>query len=282
MLCAQGESYQDTTGFEGAKGEPKLDGWRCIIEYEEGKVRVYGGRNAEEYTGRVPYIEDELADKLPPGTILDGEMVSTIDFGMVQSIMSTHEPHKPSKERPALKFYLFDVLKLAGTDIRKLTYESRRIYVEQFGGQMQYLEPTLLLPVTPESLELVLTAGFEGLVVKSPTSSYHHGRSGAWKKIKPRKSSDGKIIGFRQGEADGRWGGKVGAFEVELLENGIVTTIKCKNDAMHEDATAHPENWLGQIIEFKHNGLMKSGKPRHPMFHRVRGDLMPVPAPAAL
>ena len=273
MLAGRAFQEVPATGFRSI-AEPKLDGWRAIVHVTANGVRVYGGRNGSEYTGRVPYIEETL-DHLPADTVLDGELVSPVDWGMVQSIMTTQQPHRPTPESPAVQFYVFDMLRLDGHDIRGLRQRERRKLLEtrSIYQRSKLVQPTLLVPATQEMLIEVLELGFEGLVLKDPEGPYVNRRSSLWAKVKPQQTTEAQVVGFKAGKAGGAWDGAVGAFEVQLLENGAHTTVKCGTDARHVEATEHPERWLGAIIEIKHHGLGKDGVPRHPQFSRRRLDL---------
>jgi bifunctional non-homologous end joining protein LigD len=268
MLC--GRSYQEVpNGFEHA--EAKLDGWRAIV-HVNGDIRVYGGRNGSDYSGRVPYLEDALRH-LPPDTALDGELVSPGNWGMVQSIMTTLRPHQPSIGSPPLRLYVFDMLRLNGYDTRHMAWAQRRKLVEAIPVS-DLLRVTPLVPATPKALESALKVGFEGLVLKTPESRYVSGsRSPDWIKVKPQLTTEARITGFKPGKAGGAYEGMVGAFRIELLENGARTTVKCGTDERHQEATEHPMQWLGAIIEIRHHGLSKDGIPRHPQFSRRRADL---------
>lgn len=270
-----GRSYQTipTTGFS-ASAEPKLDGWRAIVHIQSDGVRVYGGRNGSDYTGRVPYIEEAVAH-LPVDTVLDGELVSPVDWGMVQSIMTTQRPHKPSKLSPPVNLYVFDMLRLHGHDMRNFTWVQRRKFVDSDSiyADGSLIRPTPILPATNEMLTWSLDQGYEGLVLKDPGSSYVNKRSNSWAKVKPQLTCEARVIGFKPGKQGGAFEGMVGSFEIELLHTGVHTTVKCGVDARHVEATEHPERWSGAIIEIKHHGLSKTGVPRHPQFSRRRLDL---------
>ena len=276
MLAGRAFQEVPTTGFRSI-AEPKLDGWRAIIHVTADRVRVYGGRNGSEYTGRVPYIEETL-NHLPADTVLDGELISPMEWGMVQSIMTTQQPHAPTPTSPAVQFYVFDMLRLDGQDLRSFVWKDRRKLVEtkSIYSRSSLVRPTLVVPATNEMLVEVLSLGFEGLVLKDPQSPYVNRRSTLWAKVKPQLTTEARVIGFKAGKTGGAWDGMVGAFEIELLDNGAHTTVKCGTDARHVEATEHPERWLGAIIEIKHHGMLDSGKPRHPQFLRRRTDLEPM------
>jgi len=89
-------------------------------------------------------------------------------------------------------------------------------------------------------------------------------------KVKPQVTAEAKVIGFKPGK--GSLAGMVGAFEVEMLDTGARTTVKCGTNERHRDVTANPERWLNVVIEVKHHGLGATGVPRHPQFLRRRDD----------
>lgn len=265
-----GKAHQEVPDYPVNEwAEPKLDGWRTIVHIENGSVHLYGGRNGSDYTGRVPYIEQALSI-VPKDSVLDGELVSSTDWGMVQSIMTTQQTHVPSAHSPALTFYVFDILRLDGHDIRTFPWKDRRRLVDRI-ARGEYVRPTPLVPAKQYILEEVVKMGFEGLVIKDPESRYVNKRSNAWEKIKPQLTTEARIIGFKPGE--GSFKGLIGAIEFELLDSGVKSRCSGFNMALRAEITIHQHEWLGRIIEIKHHGLSKDGVPRHPQFSRVRDDL---------
>lgn len=263
--------------------ERKLDGWRGIVHRTATGVKLYGGRNGSDYTGRVPYIEDVL-HRLPDDTIIDGELVAPAGWGDVQGTMTrtSKGPHVPTAADPPLNYVVFDVIRVAGTDVRPLEWRERRAMLVAAGLNGPLVFTSEVFPPDQALHEKWVADGGEGSVCKRVTSSYQSGaRSRDWPKCKPQTTDEAKIIGFKPGKVGGSWDGKVGAFEVEMLDPPCAkTTVKCGDDARHHDATDHPENWLGKIIEIKHHGLSAStGKPRHPQFFRLREDRTPAAAP---
>jgi bifunctional non-homologous end joining protein LigD len=204
--------------------------------------------------------------------VLDGELVSPGNWGMVQSIMTTQRSHDPSPASPALRLYVFDLLRLGGTDLRQMPWTDRRRLVEALPAG-EYLRVAPLLPATPHALDLALELGFEGLVLKAVGSRYVSGsRSPSWVKVKPQLTAEAHVVGFKPGKIGGAYEGMVGAFEIEL-ESGVRTTVKCGTDERHREATEHPVRWLGAVIEIRHHGISKTGVPRHPQFARRRTDM---------
>jgi ATP-dependent DNA ligase len=287
MLCPSGGVDVPPEG-EDWTYEAKIDGWRsaCWITATNG-VLMYGGRNGAEYTGKLPYIEQELQMLLPPDSAVDGELMGgAVGWGDVQGVMTRGDgPHVPTPAIPALSYVIFDVLRVNGTDVRGLPWSTRRTLLEQasweFGTHVK-LSPTIPAANGEAVLASLLDQGFEGLVAKRRSGRYINGRSGLWEKCKPNYTADAIIVGFKPGT--GSLTGRVGAFEIELLDendkpNGVRTRVKCGTQERHDDATAHPERWLNHTIEITHLGLGEStGKPRSPNFSRRRDDRTPAPA----
>lgn len=273
--------------------EGKYDGWRLVIYRDsEGVIHVIAGRNGSDYTGRLPYIEQALADVLPNDSAIDGELIGK-DWNAVQSVMTYGtDEHVPTKLNPALSYVVFDITRLAGEDLRSLPWSERRaklealipgyVYAVQSGAGLISQNGGGLISVSPcgesttETHEKILALGMEGSVCKRRGSAYSNKRSGAWVKIKPRITAEAKVVGFKPGKKGGEWDGKVGAFEIELLDNGAHTTVKCGTNERHEEATDHPERWLNVVIEFTHFGIQRSGVPKSPQFLRRRDDRAPI------
>jgi ATP-dependent DNA ligase len=267
--------------------EPKFDGWRALLVVEQGpdlnapfEVGVFGGRNAANYTGQLPYLEREAEQRLPAGTVLDGELVALDkSWGSVQSVMTSSRPC----DDPRIVFMAFDVLRDSGADVRGEPWTARRARLVELLKDLDAEAPIKLTPTIDSGADaaqaFIARGGFEGVVCKRKASKYHAGRAAAWVKYKPQSTCEARVVGFKAGERGGEFDGMVGAFEVELLDSGARTTVKCGTVARHRDATEHPERWTGAIIEIKHHGIGESGVPRHPQFLRRRDDRMPA-APA--
>lgn len=270
MLCIQGGSEN---GYLNNRyvAEGKLDGWRVIVHKDVlGDIRLYSGRNAANYTGQLPYLEEALDGLLPPDTAVDGELISPAGHSAVGSCMRTNHPHRPSTALPAMYVVVFDVLRVAGEDVRSWQWASRRRLVEQVTQHPGVLMHSMILP-NRMALEVALNAGLEGVVFKDRQSPYINGRSRHWVKIKPQTTCDARVIGFKPGE--GSFSGMIGAIEFELLDSGVKSRCSGFDMRLRQEITDHMGEWLGRIIEIKHHGITRDGKPRHPQYLRTRDDL---------
>lgn len=155
--------------------EPKLDGWRALVEVTGGKVRVTS-RNGATLTEQVPSTK-RLVDL--DGVVLDGEIVhgeGTMDsfYGLFGAL-----------HRGSATFVAFDVLATGDGPLVGEPYVRRRAILELLD-----LRGTAVVPSFPaEDLEHVLSVceqnGMEGVVLKRRQSIYRSGRrSTDWRKVK--------------------------------------------------------------------------------------------------
>jgi ATP-dependent DNA ligase len=100
--------------------ELKLDGYRAIGFKTKGRVHLRS-RNNKDFAARYPAIAKAL-EKLPDETVIDGEVVAfdhsgRPSFNTLQNYGSSTAP---------IFYYAFDVLILAGKDVRSEPLETRR------------------------------------------------------------------------------------------------------------------------------------------------------------
>lgn len=254
--------------------EPKFDGWRLVVHRGHGPdIRVFAGRNGSEYTGRMPWLEDQIREMCPPDTALDGEIVGT-EWGDVQGHMT--RTSGGTVPEGALQYVVFDILRANGQDVRSMPLSDRYQLLNALGwDRAKHVIPTPRAEATQDAYERIVAAGGEGVVVKRLSARYANSRSTSWVKIKAKATDEARITGFKPGEPGSRWQGGVGAFEVEMLDTGAKSRVKCGTDERHISAANEPEKWLGVVIEIEHNGLSAKGVPRHPRFIRRRDDRLP-------
>lgn len=267
--------------------EPKYDGWRALAHLTDG-VRL------ETRTGnpitQVPYLAAALAASAPDGTILDGEIVDLSgerQWNRTQTILSTTRAeyqHRPCAEDPALTYVLFDILALAGTDLRDRSLTARKQLLAELiqntreaAGDVIALAP--IEPASTETLEAILAAGFEGAVIKHRDSRYVSGArgGGAWYKLKPNIETEALCTGFYPAERGSKyapldeegqpqpWAVGGLCFRVEHDDGRVYEGRAAGMDdelrrAMHE----HPSSFLGLVVEIAHHGIEDSGALRHP------------------
>ena len=174
----------------------KLDGYRAIAFKSDGKIHLRS-RNDNDFSARYRDVVRGLAT-LPSETVIDGEVVALDQDGRPSfNLLQNYSPGTP------VVYYVFDVMVLAGRDVKARTLEARRELLE---GEVL---PTLDEPVRyagelnaglRELVHSVKAQGLEGLVAKRRDSIYEPGlRSGAWMKMRINRGQEFVIGGYTFG-----------------------------------------------------------------------------------
>jgi len=103
----------------------------------------------------------------------------------------------------------------------------------------------------------------EGIVVRDPDALYINKRTSKALKVKTFHDAECKIIGYTQGK--GKYTGQVGAIKCELEDK-----TKFKIGSGLKDSFRQNPPQIGTIITFKYQNITKYGKPRFPVYLRIR------------
>ena len=270
--------------------EPKFDGWRVMTSTIDG-VRL------ETRTGnpitQVPYICRAVKEIVPAETIIDGEIVDlrsgARQWNRTQTILSTTRggyQHKPTKEDPPLTYVIFDVLQIAGEDLRHHPlFERKQRLLELLPG----LGPDDVLMHSPihqaseDGLEELVAEGFEGVVVKDVNSSYIcGGRRHGWGKIKPEEEIEAICTGAYPAEPGSKYAPLIDGKPTAWAAGGICFRVEHPDGRVYEGRAAgmddqlrrelheHPQRFVGLVVELIHWGVQESGALRHPNYRRFR------------
>ena len=173
--------------------ELKLDGYRGIGIKSNGRAHL-ASRNGKNFSERFPTITRAL-NRLPDESVIDGEIVAVNEDG----VPSFNLLQNGGGAEHTILFYAFDVLILAGTDLRSRPLEQRRALLRELiptlGDPIRHSE-TFDVPVA-ELLATVRQHGLEGVVAKRRSSTYRPGdRSGDWVKMRANRGQELVIGGY--------------------------------------------------------------------------------------
>lgn len=177
----------------GCAYEPKFDGHRLVILTSPVRLQTRAGRMV---TGTFPEIA-QAAEALPPGTVLDGELVvwrgDRLDFGALQRRALRGATAPPANSA------LFDVLALGGRDLRRSPYEQRRAALTELLTPLGPPLQTVPMTTDPEEAaswyEGLAAIGIEGLVVKGLAQPYRPRRRD-WLKLRHSVPQDAVAVGI--------------------------------------------------------------------------------------
>jgi ATP-dependent DNA ligase len=189
----------------GCVYEPKWDGYRLVVVRTAEATRVWS-RQGRDLTGRFPEIAAAALAQLPPGTVLDGEVVvwngDRLDFALLQRRMVTTVARIRAQVAAAPASYVaFDLLADGGRDLRRQVLAQRRARLAELSAG--WSPPLHVTPSTTDPDEArqwavdYRPAGVEGLVVKGMGTRYAPGRR-EWVKVKSRETTEvlaGGVIG---------------------------------------------------------------------------------------
>lgn len=175
--------------------EIKFDGFRALA-FKRGNAVHLLSRNNKDLSEKFPEIADAVAELDADDVILDGEIVALDSKGRssFQLLQRVDEA-----ERPALYFYVFDLLRIDGKRLLSQTLDERKA---QLAKVLRKPPALIRLSATLEGefddlMNRARELGIEGLIAKRPDSLYEAGRrSGAWIKLKLSHEQEFVIGGY--------------------------------------------------------------------------------------
>src|SRR6266508_4088614 len=131
--------------------EPKWDGFRAIVFRSASDVYIQS-RELKPLDRYFPELHDALVANVPPGAVVDGEIViptiDGLDFDALQQRLhpAASRVAKLAKETPSA-FVAFDLLAADGRDVRESPQHERRSLLEQSLSKAE--RPIFVTPATP-------------------------------------------------------------------------------------------------------------------------------------
>lgn len=268
--------------------ERKYDGYRALAALSGGHVRLVT-RNGLELGSRVPSIPRALAGLGLPDTVLDGEVVAE-DASGAQRFGAMGAPGAKHL------FFVFDVLRDRGADVRALPLESRRAALERL---LAATKPPVHLAerVEGEAEQALAEArrrGWEGLIAKRRGSAYEGKRSRAWLKLKLRQGQEVVVGGYLPMEGNPRalgallvgvhgpggelrYAGRVGTGFSDAVREGLRAVLDARPLAaspFHPAPRLRTARWTEPrwVAQVAFTEWTADGKLRHPSFLGLRDD----------
>lgn len=270
--------------------ERKLDGVRCIAHRDGSGVRLLS-RTDRDMSVQYSEVSEALGADPCPDFVVDGEVVALDRRG----ITSFSRLQRRGKERVAIYLYVFDLLRLEGSDLRDLPLRERK---RQLREALRFEDPIRFTPhrneVGERLYEEACRKGLEGVIAKRADSPYRATRSRDWLKLKCHAEQELVIGGFTapQGSRTDFGALLVGHFEGDtLLYAGKVGTGFDRStlaelgaqlrDLESEDnpfADVHPiprgTHWVEPqlVAQIGFTEWTRDGRLRHPRYLGLRDD----------
>jgi bifunctional non-homologous end joining protein LigD len=271
--------------------ERKLDGVRCLAHRDRGGPVQLFSRTDRSMNADYPEIVQALESDPCQDFVLDGEVVAFDGRGVTSFSRLQRRRH----ERVAVYYYVFDLLRLDGRDVRDLPLRERKALLRR---ALRFRGPVRFSPHRNEHGEELFRdacrRGLEGVMAKRADSPYRATRSSDWRKLKCHAEQELVIGGYTapQGSRtefgallvgyyeDGqlRYAGKVGTgFDRDALRDLGERLRELERDEP-PFADVHPvprgTHWVEPklVAQVAFTEWTRDGRLRHPRFLGLRTD----------
>ena len=276
--------------------EIKYDGMRVLAFREGDDVRLFT-RTGRDVSVSYPEITRALESLPVDDFVIDGEIVALDErgrssFERLQKRFSQVDPVSVARaqvEVPTI-LYAFDLLSVAGRDVRALPLVDRKSLLEAFVPALGQVRFTDHVEEHGEALfQAASEHDLEGLIAKRADARYESGRrSGSWLKVRVPHASPLAVVGWEEGkgsrsqlgslklawyeDGDLVFAGNVGSG----LDDATIATLLPALEAAEQDAPAFtraPEpkprgthyvtpEWIAEV---RYTEVTSQGSLRHPV-----------------
>ena len=259
--------------------QPKLDGVRCLIQYnpkappEETGVTAYS-RTGKEWKN-IQHILDELKPFFMkwPNIVLDGELYNhnlRDDFEQIISLVRRQKPDDVDMLESAemVQFHCYDIIDT------KISFKTRDDFIKDYVPKSYCVKHVLTMPVpNPGALHYVhgsnIESGYEGSIVRLNTA-YECKRSHSLRKFKEFHDAEAQIVGYEPGK--GKREGTLGKFYM-IDPFGVKFGCPPGKGYTYKDMAYILDNigdYIGKNATFTYFERTKAGSYRHPQFKCIR------------
>ena len=273
--------------------EIKFDGYRALAAVSGKDVRIYT-RSGLDWTDRFAPIAAALAELDLPGALIDGEIVALDEngnpsFSALQAALGEGTP-------ATLVYFAFDLLSLAGQDLRLLPNLERK---EQLEGLVSTSQPSIrfadhIIGAGEKLFQSLCGAGQEGIVSKRVDAPYRGARTRNWVKVKCILREEFVILGWTRSNVKGRpfaslllgqyegktltYKGKVGTgwnmHVMEAIAKQLAQLVRADPPAAVPRSEARNVTWVEplRVAEVAFAEFTGEGHVRHGSFVGLRDD----------
>ena len=253
--------------------QPKLDGVRCLIQYDDGKVTAYS-RTGKVWKN-IEHIELNLLKFFNkyPNVILDGELYNHDFKDDFESIISMVRKTKPtaedrSKSRDNVQFHCYDIVD------EKLPFKQRIEFVKKYVKPSYCVKQVHTMQISSHENALMfhegyVAGGYEGSILRT-NDAYQCKRSHNLRKFKDFSDAEAIIEGYVEGK--GKRKGTLGKF-LMVDVNGVRFGCPPGKGYNYKDLAVMLKNvddYIGKLATFTYFERTKANSYRHPLFKCIR------------
>lgn len=238
------------------QAEWKWDGMRAQLIRRAGLTFIWS-RGEERMDGRFPEIE-ALAEHLPDGTVLDGEVLGrdaggAFRFATLQRRIGRLKPGAKLLRDAPVSFMAYDLLEIDGEDQREVALRARRDRLARMVEGLAH--PNLLLSplvAAPDWASLARrreesrARGVEGLMLKHRDSPYATGRRrGSWWKWKIDPFTIDAVLVYAQ-PGSGRRSNLLTDYTFAVWNDDTLVPVCKAYSGLTNDEIAKLDRWIRQ------------------------------------
>ena len=251
--------------------QSKLDGVRCLIQYDNSEVKAYS-RTGKEWKN-IDHILFNLKPwfVLNPNVILDGELYNHDLKDDFEKIISLVRKQKPTdidimESADMVQFHCYDII-----DETKV-FDERNRFIIQTVPRNQYIKhvPTVLIHTEAQAKDCHqdnLNEGYEGSILRT-NDVYKCGRSWNLRKFKDFHDTEATLTSWVEGK--GKRKGTIGKFMAVDADGNEFGIPVMDNFKYLQDNFEEMKTWVGQLATFTYFERTKAGSYRHPLFKCIR------------
>ena len=251
--------------------QPKLDGVRCLIQYDKGVVTAYSRtgkvwKNIEHITLNLYKFFDKH-----PNVVLDGELYNhdfRDDFEQIISMVRKTKPtdEARAKSRDNVQFHCYDIVD------KRRKFSTRSQWIHDNLPQSYCVNHLTTTKVNYEAQAKYyhgcnLKDGYEGSIVRLDTP-YQCKRSHSLRKFKDFHDSEAILVDWVEGK--GKRKGTIGKFIAIDFEGNSFGMPVMDNFKYLQDNFKTMQQWLGKTATFTYFERTKANSYRHPLFKCIR------------
>ena len=259
--------------------QPKLDGVRCLIQYNEEREFEGNGVIAYSRTGKEWKNIDHILTELRPffmkypNTILDGELYNHDLRDNFEKIISLVRKTKPTDEdrleaSKKTQFHCYDIID------EMMDFDQRNDFIRDKVPTSYCVKPVITHWIENEIEAKVrhkynLSKGYEGSIVRT-NDTYQCKRSHNLRKFKDFSDAEAIIVGYEEGK--GKREGRLGKFIMEDDDGNMFGCPPGKGYNYKDMANLlfKAPHYIGIKATFTYFERTKAGSYRHPLFKTIR------------
>ena len=264
--------------------QPKLDGVRCLIQYEKVKPTgippdIYSHQvKAYSRTGKQWLNIDHILESLTPffqanpNVILDGELYNHALKDDFEKIISCVRKTKPtpidrSESRKLVQFHCYDIVDEEMLFVDRIYWLRKKFPRFPYGVRLVHTESVLDGRDAELFHEACLTSGYEGSILRI-NDIYKCGRSWSLRKFKDFHDAEATITDWVEGI--GKRKGTIGKFIAIDADGNEFGMPVMDNFKKLQTMFKEMQTWVGREATFTYFERTKAGSYRHPLFKAIR------------